>query len=124
MNTITAVLMKFAGEESSFWLLSRIVEQVLPGYFTKSMDGLKVDQLLLLEIAKRFLPFNCIRLYTRFRYLPKITSKLKELGFDLKFVTTKWFLCMFIGCLPWECTYRVLDAVLCLGSEVSFSFGF
>lgn len=43
MNFLAGLLLLFASEESTFWLLSTIVEEVLPpDYYTPSMTGIRV----------------------------------------------------------------------------------
>jgi len=43
MNFLAGLLLLFASEESTFWLLSTIVEEILPpDYYTPLMTGIRV----------------------------------------------------------------------------------
>jgi hypothetical protein len=41
---ITSVLLCYMGEEDAFWMLSYIVEYLLPDYYTSGLFGLIIDQ--------------------------------------------------------------------------------
>ncbi len=42
MNFIAAFLLLLMDEESAFWLLSTIVEEIVPDYYSPVMTGAKV----------------------------------------------------------------------------------
>ena len=43
MNFIAGCMLMHMGEEPAFWSLCRVVENLLPGYYTEAMTGLHLD---------------------------------------------------------------------------------
>ena len=46
--------------------------------------------------------------------LPKLSAHLRSLSLSVPFVTTQWFLCLFLNALPSESCFRVWDLIFCL----------
>lgn len=95
-------------EEPAFFLLCTIVEDILPNYYSKSMIGSLIDVKVFDNLVSK--------------YQPKIYAKISEVANTPCFAVT-WFMCIFIGCLPWDCTLRALDIVLSFGSRGLFTVG-
>ena len=107
LNFVVAMLLLFVDEEQAFWLLDAIVSKILPqNYYTADMSGCMADQACLRSLAT-----------DRFRQ-PLRRSKL--LSADWEVVTCKWFLCIFVNCLPLPTTLRVWDVFFYDGEEVLF----
>jgi hypothetical protein len=86
-------------EESAFYVLGTIVEDILPGYFvTKQMLAPSVDQKILRVFVSQ--------------KLPTLLEKLDKFNIPLSAITLNWFLCLFVNCLPWETALRVWDVLL------------
>ena len=66
-------------EEPAFWLLLHITERVAPDFYSKYMNGIRVEQNLFAEFVKAALP----RLHAHF----------ESVGLPLSIVTTSWFMC-------------------------------
>ena len=80
MNFLAAVLLlQIKDEESSFWSLALLVDEVLPHYYHRSLSGLSVDQAVLEEYAQE--------------QIPQVLNKLRSLSFDMALFTTNWLLC-------------------------------
>jgi len=109
MNFIAGGLLIFMEEEHAFWMLSWIVEELLNGYFTKTMVGLQVDTALFEKFLKK--------------HLPELSKHLNALGFSNIFCTVQWFLCMYLNNLPSEAAFRVWDLVFYSGTKVLFEVG-
>merc|ERR1712226_1229906 len=56
--------------------------------------------------------------------LPVVHATFRTHRFDLLFVTSKWFLCLFATALEGETLRRVWDAMLCDGIEAIFRVAF
>ena len=56
MNFVVALLLLFMDEEDAFWMLSVIVEVILPGYYTADLFGAVVDQHVLRQLIGERLP--------------------------------------------------------------------
>ena len=90
MNLVTStLLLVFGNEEEAFWVLSAIIERLLPSdFFSPSLLVSRACPLVLMEYVQEFLP----NLYTH----------LMGLGVDLPAICFSWFLSLFTDCLPVE----------------------
>lgn len=83
MNFVAASILLFLeAEEDAFWLLSYVVEEVLPDHYVQSMIGHTVDR----QVAEQLVELH----------LPALSNHLRELSLSMPFVTTHWFLCLFV----------------------------
>ena len=57
------------------------------------------------------------------KHLPKLYGHLEDIGLNLDMVTYGWFICMFIGYIPWEASMQMLDIIFMEGSNVLFQIG-
>ena len=110
MNFIAAALLRYCDEESAFWILCSLLEDILPeGYYTRNMVGIRVDMLVLNSLVMR--------------YLPNLHKHLSEHNVDLSPVSMNWFLCLYVNTLPANARDRVLDCLLHEGSKVPWKSG-
>lgn len=110
MNFIAAALLRYCDEETAFWILCSLVEDILPaGYYTRDMLGIRVDMLVLNALVAK--------------YLPKVHQHLSQMEVDLSPVSMNWFLCLYVNTLPAIQRDRVLDCLLHEGSKARESFG-
>lgn len=96
-------------EEESFFLLCAIVEDLLPDYYSKSMVGSLVD----IQVFSKLVQL----------YQPKIYYKIEQAGENVSSFAVPWFMCLFIGHLPWDATFRAIDLILTEGSRILFIIG-
>lgn len=110
MNLVTAsLLLIMPTAEDAFWLLTSIVENILPqGYYSSTLLASRADQLILRHYVSVL--------------LPKLSSHLDNLGIELEALTFQWFLSVFTSCLSAEALFRVWDVVLCLNDGSTFLF--
>nr|CAH8874110.1 unnamed protein product [Trichobilharzia regenti]CAH8874112.1 unnamed protein product [Trichobilharzia regenti] len=108
MGLIAANLLLCLEEETAFWMMCSIVEDLLPpSYFSSvSLLGVQADQLVL----NHLLPF----------YLPELDNLLKEYKISLPLVTLQWFLTLFSSVCPTALTFRIWDLLFYDGSVVLF----
>ena len=106
LNVIAALLLCFLNEEQTFWMTAQICEEILPDRYTPTMIGTMVDQQALQSLLET--------------HIPDVAEHLEMVGVPLPLLTLPWFLCMFIGYLPWECSLRVLDNFFAEGVIVFF----
>jgi Ca2+-binding EF-hand superfamily protein len=92
--------------EQSFWLLSTLVEDLLPGFWSKTMTSLHVSYRVVDELLQLKLPL--------------LHAHLQKLGVMLPLVMTKWVLNLFADSLPSETTRHVWT---CLFVEVCCASG-
>lgn len=102
MNLVAStLLLVHADEEEAFWVLSAIIEKLLPqDFFSPSLLPSRACPLVLLDYVQEL--------------APKLYSHLNELGVDLPAICFSWFLSLFTDCLPVEvCTcFQCHDAAL------------
>lgn len=110
MNLITAsLLLVMPTAEDAFWLLTTIVENVLPQhYYDHSLLASRADQQVLRQYVAEI--------------LPKLSAHLDELGIELEALTFQWFLSVFTDCLSAEALFRVWDVIFCFNDGSTFLF--
>ncbi|CAH1957022.1 unnamed protein product [Acanthoscelides obtectus] len=107
LNYITGLLLLATkDEESSFWLLKAIVDQILPQYYISTMTGLLTDLDVLDDLISK--------------YEPVVSRHIKAIGMPWAMGTTKWFICIFAEVLPTETVYRIWDCLFYEGSKIIF----
>jgi len=105
MNFLAAtLLLEIKDEEKSFWVLSVLVERILVQYYHNSLVGLRIDQEVLGDYVRQ--------------YLPRIHAHFARHQFDLAFASTSWLLCIFINSLPMSAVMHVVDLLLYDGSAI------
>lgn len=57
------------------------------------------------------------------RKLPKLGQHLDNVHCDMVMLTTEWFMCLFLHCLPIETAARVWDVLMSEGAKVIFRVG-
>eukprot|EP01091_Cochliopodium_minus_P016067 TRINITY_DN5903_c0_g1_i1.p1 TRINITY_DN5903_c0_g1~~TRINITY_DN5903_c0_g1_i1.p1 ORF type:complete len:366 (-),score=96.25 TRINITY_DN5903_c0_g1_i1:102-1199(-) len=105
MNFIAGVLLLFIkDEEETFWALANIITKVLPnGYYSPSMIGSRVDQVVIDDLLKS----RCSDVYKKF-----VQTKV-----DMSIVTTGWLVCLYFNSIPVETSLRVWDCFFHEGSK-------
>jgi TBC1 domain family member 6 len=93
-------------EETSFWLLKHLVENVTCDYHSKTMFGLQRDIYVISELVKLQEPI--------------INEKVLELGLPWAVILTKWLICCFAEVLPVETVLRIWDVMFAEGYKIIF----
>ena len=89
MNYVAGLLLLATkDEETSFWLLTVLIRNILPSYHSKDMQGLVTDIAVLGE-------------FVRLKF-PKVNRLMHDLQLPWPIVATKWFICLFAEVLPVE----------------------
>lgn len=102
------ILIITKNEETTFWLLREMVENIVPNYHTKTMSGLIVDIDVLSELVKIKVPY-CY-------------DHIQNMGLPWAVIATKWFICLYAEVLPIETVLRIWDCLFMEGSKVSLNF--
>jgi len=108
MNIVASVLMIYCGEEDVFWLLVAICERLLPDYYNTKVVGALVDQGVLGDLVKKF--------------LPEIDAKIEDLGM-LHLISLSWFLTLYASVVPYNVAVYVMDCFFYSGAKVLFQLG-
>mmetsp|Transcript_19619 Transcript_19619/g.27377 ORF Transcript_19619/g.27377 Transcript_19619/m.27377 type:complete len:906 (+) Transcript_19619:95-2812(+) len=106
MNFIAGFLLLFMEEEDAFWLLTTVVEDLCAGIWAKTMATIQVDSFVLGDLMKE--------------KVPELNKHFEKLKMSLILITTKWFMCLFIGNLPSETVLRLFDYFFFEGVSVLF----
>ncbi|XP_008212411.1 growth hormone-regulated TBC protein 1-A [Nasonia vitripennis] len=107
LNYIAGLLLLVTkSEETAFWLLKVLIEEILPEYYVPTMKGLITDIDVLAELVK-------IK-------MPDVYQHVTDMGLPWAVITTKWFICLFAEVLPTETTLRIWDCLFYEGSKIVF----
>ncbi|OQS03603.1 small G protein signaling modulator 3 isoform X10 [Thraustotheca clavata] len=90
MDIICAFLLQYLDEEDAFWILVTLVEDILPGYYTPTLEGIQVDQLVFQQLVEEF--------------FPQLTLHLENLGAGVSLLCFHWFLCLYVNVLSTQVT--------------------
>ncbi|WWD16988.1 hypothetical protein CI109_101424 [Kwoniella shandongensis] len=101
MALIAGALLIHCVAEDSFWLLSGLVNVVLKDYYAKEKVGMRIDSAVFTGLVQG--------------QEPKLAALFKEVGIHPITFLDRWFSQLFIRCLPWPTTLRVIDAVVSEG---------
>ncbi|NXI09097.1 TBD2A protein, partial [Irena cyanogastra] len=110
LNRLAAVaLLVLEDEESAFWCLVYIVENLMPAdYYSDTLITSQVDQ----RVFKDFLSEK----------LPRLMAHFERYRIDVSLITFNWFLVAFVDSLVSDILLRVWDAFLYEGTKVIFRY--
>ncbi|XP_058452729.1 growth hormone-regulated TBC protein 1-A [Malaya genurostris] len=103
------ILIITKNEESTFWLLKVLVENIVPLYHTKKMDNLITDIDVLSELIR-------IR-------IPDVHKHIADLGLPWPVIATKWLICLYAEVVPTETALRIWDCVFLEGNKILLRVG-
>jgi hypothetical protein len=108
MNLVAGtLLLTFPAEEDAFWLLTAIIERMLPSdYYTPTLLVSRADQRVLRDLCAR--------------HLPTLQACFERHGMELEVVTFGWFLSLFAAVMPIQTLLRIWDVLFCDGLVVLF----
>lgn len=111
MNFIAGTLLIFMEEESAFWILVYIVEDLLQNYFVHCMFFL--DPLFAPSNWKYFIAMSGLLADTQVfellvsQNLPDLYQHFQKVHVSMAIFTTSWFLCLFVNYVPTETCFIV-----------------
>lgn len=103
------ILLVTKNEESTFWLLKVLVENIVPLYHTKKMENLITDIDVLSELIR-------IR-------VPDVHKHISDLGLPWPVIATKWLICLYAEVVPIETALRIWDCVFLEGNKILLRVG-
>ncbi|KAJ3103972.1 TBC1 domain member 8B [Phlyctochytrium planicorne] len=106
LNIISAVLLLYLREEDAFWLLSTIIERILPDQYTKTLVGSVVDQSVYTHLVQV--------------HMPALAAHMAKLYMDLSTISVPWFLCLFLNSVPIKFGVKFLDSFFLDGPKFLF----
>lgn len=110
MNYLCGLLLLHMDEETSFWTLAALIEDILPpNYYSASLLGGRIDQ----QVFQSCLAWK----------LPKVYEVLRSTNTMLEPVICPWFLCLFVNVIPLYSVCRIWDCLFWEGSTVLFRIG-
>ena len=109
MNFVAAVLLTHMSEEAAFWALAAVVEDLVPGYYSASLVGVRRDA----QVFAGFLE----------KKMPALFAHCQALNLMYEPLIMNWFLCIYINTLPFHTALRVWDCFLHEGVKVLFRVG-
>lgn len=100
---------RYTTEEQAFWLLHVLVDRICPGYYSTSMYGALLDQIIFEQLVKKTMPM--------------LWDHFKKTEVELSIACLPWFLSLYVNSMPLECAVRVLDILFMEGPRILFQIG-
>lgn len=107
MNFIAGLLLLVVPEETAFWALAHMVEEVSPLCFSPPLLGTRADMRALADLLAT--------------ELPALHQHCAALHLDLELLAGHWLLVYFVNIFPPPVALRVLEAAMAEGSDVTFA---
>ncbi|KAI8367363.1 rab-GTPase-TBC domain-containing protein [Choanephora cucurbitarum] len=109
MNIVTSAILIYMSEEQAFFTLGVLCDDLLPGYYSTSMYGALLDQIIFEHLLEKT--------------MPKLHAHFKETDIQLSVACLPWFLSLYINSMPLLFAFRVLDCFFMEGPKVLFQIG-
>ncbi|KAK5965142.1 Small G protein signaling modulator 3 protein, partial [Trichostrongylus colubriformis] len=107
MGVIVAVLLLFCSEETTFWMMTALIEDILPpNYYSQTLLGVQADERVTRHLMKS--------------HVPDLNHLIDELDVEVSLVTVNWLLTLFASVFPTRTLIRVWDFVFYTGSVSIF----
>jgi hypothetical protein len=110
MNIVTSAVLIYTTEEQAFWLLTVLVDRLCPGYYSTSMYGALLDQIIFEQLVERTMPL--------------LSNHFKKADFQLSVACLPWFLSLYINSIPLVFAFRILDCLFMEGPRILFQIGY
>ncbi|CCF57152.1 hypothetical protein KAFR_0C01590 [Kazachstania africana CBS 2517] len=124
LNFIAGLLLLFMDEEKAFWMLVIITKQYLPKVHSMDLEGVNIDQGVLVLCIKQYLPDIWREIETSYVTHNAAPSNIhNEYLYRLPPITlstASWFMSCFIGVVPIETTLRIWDCLFYEKSHILF----
>ncbi|KAI8099636.1 rab-GTPase-TBC domain-containing protein [Halteromyces radiatus] len=109
MNIVTSAILIYMSEEQAFFTLSILCDDMLPGYYSTSMYGALLDQIIFEHLLETTMPI--------------LHNHFKKKDIQLSVACLPWFLSLYINSMPLLLAFRVLDCFFMDGPKVLFQIG-
>lgn len=106
MNIVAAALLIYQSEEQAFWTLNVLCENLVPGYYSKTMYGTLLDQRVFELLVQETMPM--------------VSDHIKKYDIQLSVVSLPWFLSLFLLSMPLVFAFRILDVFFLQGPKTLF----
>jgi hypothetical protein len=115
----------FVDEESAFWLLATLCEEMCPAYYSRSMNGAQADTMLLAELVEQRLPnlhahFEKVLLFFVAALVCISYVFVLQHRIILSLVSMSWLITIFADVLPAQTTVCCVVGILALSMLIIF----
>ncbi|CAI5454719.1 unnamed protein product [Caenorhabditis angaria] len=103
MGVIVAILLLYCSEETTFWMMTALIEDILPpNFYSHTLLGLQADERVTRHLMK------C--------HVPDLNKALDDYEVEISLLTINWLLTLFGSVFPTRVLLRVWDFIFYSGS--------
>ncbi|MFH4973717.1 hypothetical protein AB6A40_000426 [Gnathostoma spinigerum] len=107
MNVIIGTLLLFCSEETSFWMMATLIEDIFPAnYYSRPLLGVQADERVVKQLIKK--------------HLPELDNLMHENDVEMTPVNINWLLTAFASVFPMRLLIRVWDFLFVYGGVTIF----
>eukprot|EP00002_Diphylleia_rotans_P028675 TRINITY_DN5792_c0_g3_i1.p1 TRINITY_DN5792_c0_g3~~TRINITY_DN5792_c0_g3_i1.p1 ORF type:complete len:495 (-),score=97.44 TRINITY_DN5792_c0_g3_i1:112-1596(-) len=97
MNLIASFMLNILEEDIVFWLMTSIVEKILPGFYDEGLPGIHVAHKLFMKLLSR--------------QSTQIYGKVLGVEYALMGITSNWLMSLFVDLFPGDAVLRLWDVM-------------
>ncbi|KAI0463484.1 hypothetical protein LJB42_002481 [Komagataella kurtzmanii] len=95
MNIVVAAMLIYMSEDQAYWCLDKLCGQIIPGYYSKTMYGVLLDQKVFESLVEKTLPM--------------MHQHFNKHDIQLSIVSLPWFMSLFLNTMPLIYAFRIMD---------------
>ncbi|KII67220.1 USP6 N-terminal-like protein [Thelohanellus kitauei] len=113
MNELASVLLMFLSEEETFWALTILTcDEIhnIHGFFSEGFPKVRLFEDHLIKILET--------------HMPQLMEHFNRIGYEIRIITTRWFILFYINCIPFSMLLRIFDRFMLEGCIILYPIAY